>query len=317
MAPLVSIICISYNHALWIKEAVLSVFSQSYQPVELIIVDDASKDHSQQVIKALSLQYPQLKPIFNKENLGNCKSFNLGLQLAKGKYIIDLAADDILLPERIEKGVQSLETLGDEYGVNFCNAKYIDPNGKFLKHHYAINESGKAAQPIQWGNMYALLLQQYYICTPTMMMRKKILDELGGYDESLAYEDFDFWVRSSRKYLYAYTDNVLVAKRILKGSKSNNQYKKNCPQLSSTYHVCKKAALLNQTSQENLALLNRVYYEYRHAVFSGNYHTARLFFQLIKELKGQNLSITLLAVLAKMKLPLYIFRNLYLKTLAQ
>src|SRR5687767_6161263 len=106
--PLVSVICLCYNQARFVREAVASVLAQTYPHVELIIVDDASTDDSAAVIRSIVQDNPAIRCLVLEKNVGNCKAFNTGLSLAKGDYIIDLAADDLLLPRRIESGVQAL-----------------------------------------------------------------------------------------------------------------------------------------------------------------------------------------------------------------
>jgi hypothetical protein len=109
--------------------------------------------------------------------------------------------------------------------------------------------------------VYADLLSRYFICAPTMMIRKSVLDELGGYNEELSYEDFDFWIRSSRKYLYAFSDDILVKKRNLPNSLSKQQYRRNSKHFESTYTVCKMAVSLNRNAVEHKALRRRILYE--------------------------------------------------------
>ena len=92
---LVTIICLCYNQEEFVLESLESVISQDYNQIELIIVDDCSTDNSKIVIENWLLNFPQIQFIANNTNLGNTKSFNKALKLAKGKYIIDLAADDV------------------------------------------------------------------------------------------------------------------------------------------------------------------------------------------------------------------------------
>src|SRR6187455_35784 len=102
--PLVSVICLCYNQASFVREAVLSVIHQTYRDIELIIIDDASTDNSVEVISDVLKSHPSIKFIPLKKNVGNCKAFNMGYRLSRGQYLIDLAADDVLLPARIERG---------------------------------------------------------------------------------------------------------------------------------------------------------------------------------------------------------------------
>ncbi|MTI29826.1 glycosyltransferase family 2 protein, partial [Xanthovirga aplysinae] len=186
--PLVTVICLCYNHDAFVQEAIYSVLTQTYSNVELIVVDDASTDRSVARIRELIADYPSVTFLSLDENVGNCKAFNLGLARAKGKYIIDLAADDILCPNRIEVGVKDFEEVNNSYGVHFSNAFLIDNKGHLIRSFYPLDEGGKLKIAVPQGDVYAALVQRFFICTPTMMMRKDLLEELGGYDENLAYE---------------------------------------------------------------------------------------------------------------------------------
>jgi glycosyltransferase involved in cell wall biosynthesis len=264
--PLVTIICLCHNHAPWVVESLNAAWQQAYANIELIVVDDASSDGSQAAIREWLQDKPQATFIALAENLGNCKAFNRGLAIAKGKYVIDLAADDVLLPERVAIGVQEMEEAGEAWGVHFTDAWYINPDGSLLKPHYKRSIQGNLLQPVPQGWVYRELLERYFICTPTMMMRRSVLDALGGYDERLAYEDFDFWIRSARYWKYLYTDQILVKKRVLPRSWSARQYEAETLQMASTLAICRKAKELNQTDEENRALGKRLSYEIRQAI---------------------------------------------------
>ncbi len=284
--PLVSVICLSYNHARFIQEALQSVFSQDYKPVEIVVVDDHSMDPSQKIIDELARDRTDIRKIYLNENVGNCRAFNIGFRASRGSFIIDLAGDDVLMPERIREGVTCLSSLGESYGVHFSNAEYVDEDSRFVKYHYPMDQDGHLLQEIPQGDIYADLLNRYFICTPTMMMRRKVLEELNGYDENLAYEDFDFWIRSSRKYKYCFSDKALAKKRIVEGSLSTLQYIRNSKILKSTFNVCLKAEKLNRNPAEHRALTRRVAYECRQALLSGNFGVALKFAWLLDRLPG-------------------------------
>src|SRR6478609_11745406 len=107
--PLVTIICLCYNQHRFVEEAIHSILNQSYRNIQVIVVDDASTDTSAQTIRDIVIKNPEIIFIPLQENLGNCKAFNRGLAEAQGEYIIDFAADDILLPNRIALGVEHFE----------------------------------------------------------------------------------------------------------------------------------------------------------------------------------------------------------------
>lgn len=285
-SPLVTIICLCYNHEKYLSEAIQSILNQSYANLEIIIVDNGSSDNSQKLIGDLAFDNPGIKTILLNENIGNCRAFNIGMAESKGEFIIDLSADDILLPDRIIEGLKSFDVNGKEYGVNFTDALYIDDSGNGMGQHYKRDEKGLLLEHVPEGKVYTDLLARYFLCTPTMMIRKSLLDQLGGYDENLIYEDFDFWIRSGKITRYCYTDKILIKKRVLNDSLSAGQYKRNSNMLGSTYLVCLKAEKLNESESETKALCQRCKYEFRKALLSGNLRHAYNFSTiLIRNLK--------------------------------
>lgn len=275
--PLVSVICLCYNHERFVEEAIQSVFNQTYQPVQLIVVDDASTDNSVNVIKTVLASRADVQFISLKENLGNTKAFNKGLALAKGSYIIDLAADDVLLANRIEKGVQTLLEKGEEFGVHFSDAEIIDSYGTHLYMH----SERFPHDTIPQGDVYKHLIERYFICPPTVMFTRQVANVLGGYDESLSYEDFDFWVRSSRAFHYAYSPEILVKRRVSANALGSKQFKFFSKHSASTYQVCVKILRLNNSLPEKRALEKRILYEIGLNIRLLNLITAAKFFLLL------------------------------------
>jgi glycosyltransferase involved in cell wall biosynthesis len=330
--PLVSIICLCYHHEKFVKEALESVLFQDYPHFEMIVVDDCSQDKSAEVIQtfvndikfykeayhfdnqAIKNGLQRIEFIQNTQNLGNCQSFNQALQIAQGKYIIDFATDDVLLDDRIRKQVEIFESLPEDYAVVFGNAMEIDESGRMLKYHYPIDKQGQSRWKVPEGNVYKAILERYFICTATMMMRRSVLEELNGYDEELSYEDFDFWVRSSRKYLYAYQDEVTTLKRSVRNSLSTKFYQKNqSPHLLSTLQVLKKAQQLNQSPQEDKALAQCTMYHLKQAFFTQNFDLVQKLYTFLRELAPQkaNIFIQLILLGSKMKLKVFWMYKLY------
>lgn len=257
--PTVTVICLCYNQGRFVRDAIHSVMNQLYPDIQLLVVDDASTDNSVSVIKECLNEFPEITFLPLSKNLGNCKAFNHALTFAKGEYIIDLAADDILLPERVSQGVEAFAAAGEQFGVNFTDARWIREDGGPLYLH-----SDKYPHAtIPEGDIYRHLIARFFICSPTMMFRAHVIKSLGGYDESLAYEDFDFWIRSSRTFLYCYSPQVLVEKRVVKNSMSERQFSLFNSQLRSTFRVCERILSLNRSSDEQKALADRILYEMR------------------------------------------------------
>lgn len=296
--PVVTVIALCYNHSEFLLESLSSVLHQTYKTIQLIVVDDASEDDSQQKILALLQDFPAVQWIFNEKNIGNCKSFNQAFLLAKGKYIIDLSTDDILEKTRIEKQVRHFESLSNSYGVVFSNAIFIDEQGKPFRTLYEENQSVSA------GNIYSKLIEQSFILPSTMMIKKEVLDELNGYDETLAYEDFDLWIRSSRNWEYAYLPEMLTFQRKVSSSLSSRFVQKKNQLVVSTVKVCTKIQNINRNQTENKALAKRLYLVLKQCAFTENFEAGEEVIKMLNQLKGHTFKSKLLCIIIRFSIPL-------------
>jgi glycosyltransferase involved in cell wall biosynthesis len=309
--PKVSVICLCYNHERFLVEALDSVYKQSYSNLEIIIVDDASTDSSQQVIGLWLQDKPLITFIPLQHNVGNCKAFNIGYAYATGDYVIDFATDDIMFLDRIEKQVSFFESLDISYGVVFTDSMYVDEEGNFLRYHYEYLFRKKLLHQIPQGDVYRHVIDTYFISSPTMIVRKSVMDALGGYDETLAYEDFDFWIRSSRHYKYAYLPERLTKVRKVRDSLSTKLYSTRDQQVLSTLEISKKIHALNKSLDENIALVNRIKYEYRQCVITGNFEIADAFANLLEQVSQNKKNSVIWIVLRKFRISLKLFRKMY------
>jgi len=310
--PLVTVVLTAYNQEKYIGETLRSISQQTYPYVELIVIDNASTDGTLGVIEEVEHASESFCLIRNSRNLGLCKAFNQGLAMARGKYIIDLSGDDVFLPERIERQVDAFEKLDESYGVIFSNAGHIDAKGSFIKDHYETDTAGKAVQNIPFGDVYKHILQKYFICTPTMMIRTRVLREMNGYDETLAFEDFDFWVRSSVKYNYYYQDEVLTLKRNAPGSLGTRVYKKKSGMLESYYIVCNKAYDINRDQEEFDLLAARIRTFIRKCLYAQEFELAVRFRRLLNYIENPGWQTDFIVFLCKMRLPVNRIYRFYL-----
>ena len=263
--PLVTVVCLCYNHEAFVIESLESVVNQIYPSVELIIVDDCSTDNSKKTILTWLEKHPEIPFITNETNLGNTKAFNKALQQAKGEYIIDLATDDVLLPHCIQTQIRAFQnSVLKNLGVVYGNAEQINEDSSFNAYYFPVNDQKKVIKKRITGDIYENVLSDFYsMCTVSAMIKKSVFDHLGGYDENLAYEDLDFWIRASRIYEYDFIDEPIMQKRILSNSLATNFYKKNDHRTKkidySTYLILKKAIQLNRSKNEDLAVQKRVH----------------------------------------------------------
>ena len=280
--PLVTVICLCHNQQKYVGAAIRSVLTQTYENIELIVVDDASTDGSQQEIES-AIKDTNAKFISISEIRGNCAAFNQGFHMSKGQFIIDLAADDLLLPKRIEEGINDFANANKEVGVHFSDAFLINENGDIARTFYKRDIDGQLINSPASGDVFESLIRSYFICAPTMMIKREVLDELNGYDEALTYEDFDFWIRSSRNFKYHFNAAPLVKKRDVPNSLGKTQFALRSKHLQTTFKVCNKALDLCRNEQEYLALISRCKYEIKQCVKTLNLGLISKYRHLIKQ----------------------------------
>lgn len=265
--PLVSVICLCYNHSAYVVEALESVMGQSHPHVELLIADDCSTDNSVEVIEKWLEEHPEVSFTANKKNLGNTTTFNACLKQAKGAYIIDLAADDVLKYDSIALQLKGFaESKYANVGLIYGNAELITEKGAFIKDYFPTDANRKRLKPQPTGNIYIGLLNgTNNLCSISAMIKREVLEELNGFDESLAYEDYDFWIRASRTYNFDYIDSILIQKRVLDDSMYTLLTQKNNEKTRrfnySTYIILQKVFILNKEKAEYKAMLKRVHFE--------------------------------------------------------
>lgn len=256
--PLVSVICLCYNHEKFVEKTLNSVLEQTYSNIELIIIDDFSTDKSKEVIEKWLKNHPNIQFIANDKNLGNTKTFNKAVKFAKGDYIIDLAADDVLLEHCIATQIETFSNSNyKNLGIVYGNVSIIDENNNFLHYYYTENEYPQS------GDIYKMVISRSTkICSVSAMIKKEVFEKVGFYNEKLAYEDLDLWVRASRIFEFEYIPEILVKKREtttnLTSYFSRKLNWKTRKLNNSTFFILKNAFQLNRTKAEHKALLKRI-----------------------------------------------------------
>lgn len=184
-SPLVSVIIPCYNTEKYVESAVRSIMSQTYKNLEIIITDDCSTDGTFSILQKLAAEDSRIKLYKNETNLKIVKTLNNMISQANGKYIARMDADDVSLPERIEKQVDFLEKHKD-YGFCGTNVFYINENGeKFRVSHLPITAE---------ENSFCLGFYSSFI-HPAVLVRSEIYKE-NLYNENFLYaEDYELWVR--------------------------------------------------------------------------------------------------------------------------
>lgn len=175
-----------YNGMRYIREAVDSVFAQTFTDFELLIVDDASTDGSRAYLA--SLADPRVRVVTNEVNLGQTATLNRGLSLARGAFIARLDQDDVCLPERLERQLATHEARPDV--ALSCTWEYtIDSLGRRRR----IWRAGIANRGEFLGT---LAVGKVPVWHPSVMFAADAVRAVGGYDPSIVLaEDYDLWLK--------------------------------------------------------------------------------------------------------------------------
>lgn len=176
-----------YQAETTIRRTLKSVINQSYRPLEVIIVNDGSKDDSLQVVEEFMHQYPVAEMVYkliNQSNGGVSKARNTGMHHAQGAYIALLDADDEWLPEKLSKQMAIFEAHPD---IDFLgtnrNGEYWE-KWMFKRFSTLTNISAR------------LLLYKTFFVTPTVVFKREVLYKTGYFDESQKYaEEGNYWIR--------------------------------------------------------------------------------------------------------------------------
>lgn len=183
MNPKLSVIIASHNHQDYIAQALDSVERQTFQDFEIIVIDDGSTDGTVEVARSLASR----AKIFTQENRGVVAARNRGLSLAKGQYVCFVDSDDLILPDRFQRQIDTLDA-DPELGMVFADALIVDSNGKQI---------GKFSDvyPVVRGDV-AEMLALHYCFTPmiTVMVRAEVLEKTGPFERPGPISDYMKWI---------------------------------------------------------------------------------------------------------------------------
>ena len=222
--PKVTVLMPVYNGEKYLREAIDSILNQTFTDFEFLIINDGSTDSSVEIIN--SYDDSRIRLIHNEKNLKLVASLNKGMDLARGKYIARMDCDDISLPDRIEKQVIFMDENPDIV-VTGTWVENIDINGDFIN----------IVKPPVGGDMESLYWRPSPLIHPSVMMQKNIIEK---YKYDLAFmhaEDYELWLRISKKYKIDNIPEVLLKYRI-HNCNISKIYRKE--QLTSSYNAFQK-----------------------------------------------------------------------------
>jgi len=202
-SPLVSVIVPTHNRRTMLPEAIKSILGQAFTDFEIIVVNDAGEDVAD-IITELNTQ-GKIHYIHHQSNQGLAAARNTGIKAAKGKYIAYLDDDDLYYPDHLAKLVEFLES--SDYKVAYTDAHRLTMEKRGENY-----QTVKTDCPYSFDFNYDIILYNNFIPVLCVCHEKSCLDEVGGFDETLPrLEDWDLWIRMSRKYRFAHLPVITCA----------------------------------------------------------------------------------------------------------
>lgn len=199
--PKISVVIPTYNKSQYLKEAIESVLNQTYQNMEVIVVDDGSIDNTREAIK--SFDDPRVIYFF-QENKGPAIARNTGIKKTNGKYVAFLDSDDLWLKEKLEKQVDFMEK-NSEIGLLGTGCYEVTDKGRII---------GKKIFPIKNKILQKDLIKYNPFIQSSVMIKKEVFDKVGLYDEKFREsEDYELWLRIAENCKIANLVEPLVMKR--------------------------------------------------------------------------------------------------------
>ncbi len=209
---MISVVIPTYNRANTILNSINSVLNQTYEDLELIIVDDCSSDNTQEVVESIGdsrIRYHKLE-----QNSGACHARNVGILMANGQYVAFQDSDDIWFENKLSEQVKAFDKNPDADMV-FCSFRRDYGLNRVVPDPSNLNTSGK---------IFHTLIKKNFISTITILCKKDVLEALGGFDESLpAMQDWELSLRIACSYNIYHLKMVLAEAMISPDSISSKK----------------------------------------------------------------------------------------------
>ncbi len=219
-APKVSIVIPAYNASNYLAEAIDSALAQTYPNVEIIVVNDGSKDNG--ATERIALSYGDKIRYFSKENGGSSSALNMGIANMSGEWFSWLSHDDLYLPEKLEKQVAYMNALAvDDVAalsrhIFFGSWEFIDASGKTINQYPKADAMAEKLRELPHNGYLIAQPTEYVFHGCSCLIHRDVFAEIGCFDEKLRLlNDVDLWYRLySANYKIHFIPEVLVKGRI-------------------------------------------------------------------------------------------------------
>lgn len=193
-----------YNYGRYIGEAIESVLNQTYDNLEIIVVDDGSTDNTREVVNGLIGKSGQKVHYYYQKNKGPGAARNFAVKEARGEYLAFLDADDLWLPDKLRL---QMEIFSDNPDIGFIHTNYklFNAEGEIANYRFGITSLSQLS-----GNIFPYLLRENIINGSTIIARKALLVESGGFAEEYLSEDYILWLKMAKKSKAGYISDPLI-----------------------------------------------------------------------------------------------------------
>ncbi|MBN3518747.1 glycosyltransferase family 2 protein [Algoriphagus lutimaris] len=271
MNPLVSIIIPVYNKAAFVAETLDSALGQSYPNIELVLVNDGSRDGSKTILEACRSNFPNRVILIDQPNGGVSKATNIGIQASNGEYIQFLDADDILSEDKILKQIELLENQDSKVMASCEWVNFQEDITEFSRLPYGAFqgfESGLNLQLSFWNNQEMMAISSY-------LTHRTLIEEAGPWDESLTInQDGEFFMRvllRASKVLFEPTERVYYRQPGI-SNVSQQKSEKAFASLLDSYQAFERNVLAVEDSHRVRKALKKVYQKFIYDCFPNYPH---------------------------------------------
>lgn len=205
--PLVSVVLTSYNHAVYLPQAIESALGQTLGDIEIVAIDDASTDGSPEILQRYA---DRIRVVLHETNRGTYATLNEGIALTGAPYIAILNSDDVWLPDKLQKQVAVMES-DPRIGLVHTGFGVIDAQGNPIEG----NPLGIRFHPNPQGDLLAELLTRNLFITSSVLFRRECIERCGRFEEHLfGMGDWDLWLRIAEHYSIGYVPEPLTLYRL-------------------------------------------------------------------------------------------------------
>lgn len=207
----VTVVVPVYNHEDYVLDCITSILDEDYPNTEVIVINDGSTDGTEEKVRDYIRRHGERFRFISKKNEGLVKTLNLGLKLAKGKYFCELASDDMLLPGSIRKRVEYLEANPRTEAV-FADGYFLQDSTPTTTRLLGDKKNGYDSSR---HGVEDLIMGNAVIFFPSGIIKKSLLDEIGGFDEDFrCYEDISIEYILAISTRVAYINEPLMYYRV-------------------------------------------------------------------------------------------------------